>query len=159
MRIAGAANRPGSRDLLPRCVHYWTDVATFSRFYRLRQMGTHYSNWQFEMGILYGLSADTRAGAILFCADHLVLKRLALGIVLRKPRRRGFSVREDLKMIGSSTSLLVSSVDPSCGQTSGPDLLGERRGAGTAHFRGARGLVPEASSKIHGVRNRSYSEA
>jgi len=98
-------------------------------------------------------------GPFLFCADHLVLKRLALGIVLRKPRRRGFSVREDLKMIGSSTSLLVSSVDPSCGQTSGPDLLGERRGAGTAHFRGARGLVPEASSKIHGVRNRSYSEA
>jgi len=28
-----AANRPGSRDL-PRSVHYWTDVATFSRFYR-----------------------------------------------------------------------------------------------------------------------------
>jgi len=111
--------------------------------------------WEYSMA-----SAQILAlGPFLFCADHLVLKRLALGIVLRKPRRRGFSVREDLKMIGSSTSLLVSSVDPSCGQTSGPDLLGERRGAGTAHFRGARGLVPEASSKIHGVRNRSYSEA
>jgi|KBSMisStaDraftv2_1062788.scaffolds.fasta_scaffold1534180_1 hypothetical protein len=45
-------------------------------------MGTHYSNWQFEMGILYGLSADTRAGAILFCADHLVLKRHALRVPL-----------------------------------------------------------------------------
>jgi len=32
LRIAGAAHGPGSRD--PRSVHFWTDVAVFSRFYR-----------------------------------------------------------------------------------------------------------------------------
>src|SRR6476659_433295 len=97
LRIAGAVNRPGSRDP-PHCVHYWTDLATFSRFYRLRQMGTNYSNWQkWEYSMA---SAQIPAlGPFLFCADHLVLKGHAFGIVFRKPRLCGVSIREDLEVI------------------------------------------------------------
>ena len=60
-------------------------------------MGTHYSTWQCEMEDLLASAQNIALGPFLFCADHLVLK---FGIVLRKPRRCGLSVREDLKMIG-----------------------------------------------------------
>ena len=71
-------------------------------------MGTHYSNWQFEMGILYGLSADTRAGAILFCADHLVLKRHALRVVFLKPCLSSDLARNDPQVIAVANLLAGS---------------------------------------------------
>jgi len=117
VQVMSKAYPPGSLCRRPRCVAYcrgrkparlkgsssafvFTIGQTLPRFpasigYARWVPTTPTGNlkWQYSMA-----SAQILAlGPFLFCADHLVLK---FGIVLRKPRRCGLSVREDLKMIG-----------------------------------------------------------
>jgi hypothetical protein len=66
----------------PRSVHYWDRHCRFIPLISARQMGTHYSIWQFEMGILCMASAQNLAlGPFLLRADHLVFEGRAFGIV------------------------------------------------------------------------------
>src|SRR4029079_1208773 len=85
----------GLNDRLPS-VHYWTDICRFFPPVSVRQMGTHYSAWQFENGNTLMASAHGLAlGPFLFRADHLELEGHAFRVVL-KPSLRGVGIRKSL---------------------------------------------------------------
>ena len=93
-------------NALPRSVHYWTDIARFSRFYPCtRRVPTTLSGYLENGNTLMASAHGFALGPFLFRADHLIFRGPRLWALFIKPFSAASWFAPDLALCGARLRL------------------------------------------------------